>query len=311
MKEKELIEKIIKAKTWGELLSYNKYVLEIREKFFNNNIIFCTIINAKSGYCSEDCAFCAQSRVSKATINKYRLLDYYKIEENFNKLSDFVSNYSIVISGHKQPDSLIQEIARYITLLSNKERKNICASLGSLTIEQLKLLKDSGLYQYHHNLETSKEFYPKIVTTHPFEDRVKTIENAKSSGLKVCSGGIFGLGETWEDRISMAYTLKSLEVDSVPINFLHPIKGTPLEDRIPLSTFEAVKIIMIYRIILRDKHIRICGGRSLVFKHSPSLAVLTGADGIMTGNYLTTIGRTQDEDYEMVKSLNLIPIKEK
>lgn len=179
----------------------------------------------------------------------------------------------------------------------------MCASLGSLDEEALLLLKQAGLSRYHHNIETSPNFFPQIATTHSFQDRIKTIIAAKKTGLEVCSGGIIGMGETLNDRIEMALWLKKLNVDSVPINVLVPIKGTPLQDREPLSCSEAVRTIALFRIILKDKIIKIAAGRESILKDFQALAFMAGANGMLIGGYLTIKGRDPGDDRRLVEEV--------
>ena len=180
-----------------------------------------------------------------------------------------------------------------------------CATLGMLSADQLRQLKEAGLNRYHHNLETSEAFFSEICTTHTYRDKVNTIEAARSLELSVCSGGIFGLGESWEDRINMAFALKELDVDSVPINFFTPVKGTPLEDRDLLSPLEALKIISIYRLILPECEIRVCGGRPSTLRDLHAHIFLAGADGLLIGNYLTTRGRNPRDDLQMIRDMEM------
>jgi len=179
------------------------------------------------------------------------------------------------------------------------------ASLGILNSEELLILKKAGLDRYHHNLETSEGFFHKICSTHTYRDKISTVEAAISNRLSVCSGGIFGMGETWQDRINMAFTLKGLDVDSVPINFLIPIQGTSLEDREYLHPFEALKIVSLFRFILPQKEIRLCGGRMQILGDFNSIAFLAGADGMITGNYLTTWGRRPEDDLRLIEIYGL------
>ncbi len=174
-----------------------------------------------------------------------------------------------------------------------------------LNVSELKELKDAGLHRYHHNLETSEAFFKEICTTHTFKEKIKTIETAKSLGFSICSGGIFGLGESWEDRIDMAFTLKEIGVDSIPINFLTPIPGTSLGNKSLLSPVEALKIIAIYRLIFPDCEIRVCGGRPTTLRDLNSYIFMAGANGLLIGNYLTTSGRNPEDDLQMIKDLGL------
>ena len=275
----------------------------IREKYRGNKIDLCSIINAKSGACPEDCFFCAQSAHSKTNINVYPLLDKEKILEVANYAKKYgAKRFCIVTSGKKPSDMELKEICTYISEIRDMGFLP-CATLGMLEKGQLAQLKDAGLYRYHHNLETSEAFFSEICTTHTYREKLKTIEAAKSLGLTVCSGGIFGLGETWEDRIDMAFALKEINIESVPINFFTPISGTPLGNMEPLSPLEALKIIALYRLILPDSEIRICGGRLLTLRELNSYIFFAGADSLLIGNYLTTQGKRPDEDLQMIRDL--------
>ncbi len=277
----------------------------IREKFRGNKIDLCSIISAKSGACPEDCSFCAQSAHSKTNAKVYPLLDKEKILDVAVTAKKYgVKRFCIVISGKKPSSRELDKICNFIS-----EIKDLgllpCATLGMLDIEQLIQLKDAGLNRYHHNLETSEAFFSEICTTHTYKDKIKTIEAAKCLGLSICSGGIFGLGESWEDRIEMAFALTEIGVDSVPINFFTPIKGTALGSRESLSPMEALKIIAIYRLILTKSEIRICGGRPITLRDLNSYIFSAGADGLLLGNYLTTQGRNPEDDLQMIKDLGL------
>jgi biotin synthase len=178
-----------------------------------------------------------------------------------------------------------------------------CATLGLLDEDDLKLLKDSGLERFHHNLETSERFFPSICSTHTFADKLRTIEAVKRTGLSLCSGGIFGMGETWHDRIDMAFALKDIGADSVPINYLTPVDGTPLAGMDTIDPIEALSIISIYRIIMPESQIRVCGGRVQTLGELDPLIFLAGADGLLTGNYLTTTGKDYSDDIDIIKKL--------
>lgn len=277
----------------------------IRNHFKGTRIELCSIVNAKSGGCPEDCDFCAQSSRSTAKIEVYPLLS----KETFlqraaeAKLSG-VKRFSIVISGRKIAGKDLLKIADMISEIRTLGLLP-CASLGLLQEEELLILKEAGLERYHHNLETSEQFFPHICRTHGYAEKLETIQAVKSANLSVCSGGIFGMGETWKDRLDMAFTLKGLDVDSVPINFLIPIKGTALGEREYLHPFEALKIISLYRFILPQKEIRICGGRIQILGEFHSLVFFTGADSLMTGNYLTTSGRKPEDDIKLIETCGL------
>jgi biotin synthase len=278
---------------------------KIRTHSSGNTVGICSIVNAKSGACPEDCSFCAQSSKSKARIDVYPLLSKELILLKAREAKESGSErFSIVTSGNKVSEIELMMIAdmisavREIGLLPS-------ASLGMLREKDLSLLKSAGLDRYHHNLETSEGFFPLVCGTHSYADKLKTIAAVKSAGLSLCSGGIFGMGETWKDRISMAFLLRELDVDSVPLNFLIPIKGTGLERRDFIHPFEALKIISLFRFILSQKEIRICGGRMQTLSEFNSMVILAGADSLMIGNYLTTSGRDYKDDFRIIRTYGL------
>ena len=274
----------------------------IRNHFRGTNVDLCSIVNAKSGACPEDCSFCVQSSKSKAEIKVYPLIDKKIVIKQAKKAKNSgAKRFSVVTSGRKVSDRELSAITDMIY-----EIREIglfpCVSLGLLKEKELAVLKSAGLDRYHHNLETSESFFPQICGTHSYADKIKTIDAVKSIGLSICSGGIFGMGETWQDRIDMAFMLKELNVDSIPINFLIPIKGTVLGYREFLHPFEALKIISLYRFILPQKEIRICGGRMQVLGEFNSMVFFAGADSLLTGNYLTTSGRNYEDDLRLIKT---------
>jgi biotin synthase len=276
---------------------------KVREHFRGEKIGLCSIVNAKSGACTEDCSFCAQSKYSKAQIESYPLLPAEALfQKTIQIKKNGIKRFSIVTSGRKIAKKDLLSVAAIIPKI-RKQGLLPCASLGLLKKNDLSQLKEAGLDRYHNNLETSVGFFRQICTSHQYADKIRTIEAAKSVGLSVCSGGIFGMGETWKDRIDLAFTLKALDVDSVPINFLVPIKGTPLEHKGFLHPFEALKIISLFRFILPRKEIRICGGRMQILGDFHSMIFLAGADGMITGNYLTTSGMSPEDDVRLIKML--------
>jgi biotin synthase len=215
-----------------------------------------------------------------------------------------VKRFCVVTSGKKPSDDELKEICGFISVIRETGLLP-CATLGFLEVEQFKRLKDSGLHRYHHNLETSEFFFSEICSTHTYKDKIRTIESAKSLGFSICSGGIFGLGESWEDRIDMAFALKEIGVDSVPINLFTPISGTPLSGRELIDPLEALKIIAIYRLVLPECEIRVCGGRPATLKEKVSQIFFAGADGMLLGNYLTTSGRDPEDDLQMIMEIGL------
>lgn len=304
---------------------------KIRKEFIGSKLELCSIMNAKSGLCSEDCKFCAQSSRHKADIftplekvtgkkggrNKahplressltgftYPLKDkdeIIKAAENAKKIG--AERFGIVTSGNHLEKSELNIIAQAISEIKDKVAITVCASLGALSKNELNLLKEVGLSRYHHNIETSPRFYPQVVSTHSFQTRVNTIKAAKEVGLEVCSGVIIGMGETWQDRIDMAYLLKELDVDSIPINLLIPIKGTPFESMDLIPCNDAIKTIGIFRIILKDKIIKIAAGRETILKDFQALAFMSGANGMLIGGYLTIKGRAVEEDHKFIKEI--------
>jgi biotin synthase len=280
---------------------------KIRTLFRGNNVGLCSIINAKSGSCSEDCSFCAQSSGSKASIEVYPLLNKeILIQKAIEAKSSGAKRFSLVTSGRTV---LPKDLLKIADMISSIKEIGLapCASLGLLDKDDLLLLKQAGLDRYHHNLETAERLFSRICSTHHYADKVVTIKAAQSVGLSICSGGIFGLGETWEDRIDMGLALRELGVESIPINFLIPVQGTASGDLDLLHPFEALQIVSLYRFLLPQKEIRICGGRMQVLGEFNSLVFTAGADGMITGNYLTTVGRSPADDLKLIELCGLVP----
>jgi biotin synthase len=281
----------------------------IRRRFKGDTIDLCAIVNAKSGRCSEDCRFCAQSAHHRTRISRYPLLPEEELLAAAARAgASGAGRFSLVTSGRSllKTDEL-DRICRVISTLRDQIKLSPCASLGLLTPDQARALREAGLVRYHHNLETGPKFYSSICTTHTFADRVKTLEIARDAGFSLCSGGIFGLGETLQDRIEMALVLKKLRVDSVPLNFLSPIPKTPLENQPPLPPLEILKSIALFRFILPEADIRSCGGREKALRTLQPFMYLAGCNGTMIGNYLTTAGRSPGEDMQEILDLGLTP----
>ena len=292
-----------------DIVSLISYANIIREEFKGHVIDLCAIINAKSGRCSEDCAFCSQSAHYITDIERYPLVSEEIIIESAKEASNIGANrFGIVVSGENIKDPLeLKSICTAIEDMPSRVAIGRCASLGTLTRETALDLKKAGLERYHHNLETSESFFPKICTTHSYQERVNTIKIAKEEGFRVCCGGIFGLGETPEQRLEFAFTLKELGVDSIPLNFLNPIPGTPLENAPPIPPMEILKIIAVFRFIHPTKDIRVCGGRQRNLRGIQPLMYLAGANATMIGNYLTTPGSNPKEDLQLIEDLMLVP----
>jgi len=289
------------------LMELVSYANKVRQDFIEPKMDLCSIINAKSGRCEQDCKFCAQSAHHRADISIYSLKSKDKIVKAAVRTKEIgAKKFGIVTSGNTLNDEELDVVVSAIKEISAKYGISVCASLGALNHSQLQLLKNAGLSRYHHNIETSPQFYSQIVSTHSFEERVNTIKSAKSAGLEVCSGGIIGMGEGWQDRIEMAKLLKELDIDSVPINILVPIKGTPFESLKPISANDIIRTISIFRIILKDKAIKIAAGRESALKDFQALAFMAGANGMLIGGYLTLKGREIDADKILAKEVEEI-----
>jgi len=280
---------------------------KIRSKYKKNNIFTCSIINAKSGFCPENCAFCAQSAHHKTEIETYPLLSEEELVDNALRMYETgATKYSMVTSGTMLTDEEIKTISRAASIIKEKTNLVICGSLGMLTEPMARQLKESGISTYHHNLETARSHFDQICTTHDYDEDIQTVKSVQSAGLKACSGGILGLGETWEQRIELAFTLKELDVDIIPINFLNPVAGTRMESMPLLPPMEALKCIALFRFINPGKDITICGGREVTLQDYQSWTFMAGANGLMMGNYLTTQGRNAEMDINMIKEMGLI-----
>lgn len=273
----------------------------IRRKNFKKRIELCSIYNIKSGNCSEDCSFCAQSHNSKAAIDVYDVPDisnFAQIEKQGQHWP--IRYFSFVSSGKRLRHKDLVKFLPFYEAVKSMPGTRLCASHGFLSYEQASKLKELGIARYHHNLESSENFFPKIVRSHSYAERLQTIKNAQKAGLEVCSGGIFGMGETLDDRIDLALTLKSLEITSIPINILQPIAGTKLSHRSRLSEEEILLSIALFRIINPTATLRIAGGRPL-FPQEHSKLIDAGINGFMIGNYLTTTGVSAQKDLDYFK----------
>lgn len=276
---------------------------EIREQFCSNQFDICTIINGKSGRCSEDCRFCAQSAHNHTGVQEYPLLLAEEIVKQAKAHESQGSlRYSIVTSGKKLSDGEVDEMCAVIRRIRQESKISVCVSFGLLTEAQYRKLREAGVSRVHNNLETSRRNFPNICTTHTFDDKIAAIRAAQNAGLSVCSGGIMGLGETMEDRIDMAFTLKELGIKSVPVNVLNPIAGTPLESNERLTQEEVRRIVAVYRFILPDASIRLAGGRGLLGDKGKS-CFRSGANAAISGDMLTTAGITLQTDLELLKEL--------
>lgn len=279
---------------------------KVSQRFRGDSVDICSIVNAKSGACGEDCVFCAQSAHYKTGVCVYPLIDVDEMARAAKAAKkNMAKRFCIVTSGRGiDSDKDIEKIAAGISRIREIGLLP-CATLGTLSREQLLYLRDAGLDRYHHNIETSREFFPRICTTHTFDERLEVLGYARSIGLSTCSGGILGMGESMKDRISMAFSLRDTGVDSVPINFLMPVMGTPLENLSAVTPMEALQSIALFRLILPDKEIRVCAGRWTALRRLHPMIFIAGADGFMIGNYLTQTGLDPRDDLEMIQDMGL------
>ena len=276
---------------------------QIRRHFCGNAFDMCSIINGKSGKCPEDCKYCAQSSHYSADTAVYPLLSTDEIlREAKANAADGILRFSIVTSGKRLSDQEVEQVCDSFRKIRETCGISLCASMGLLSQKQFKMLKSAGVVRYHNNLETSRRFFPHICTTHTYEDKIQAIRDARESGLTVCSGGIIGLGETMEDRIDMALTLRDLQIRSVPVNVLNPIPGTPLEHNAPLPEDEVCRTAAIFRFLLPDSILRMAGGRGLM-EDQGRRVFRSGANGAITQNMLTTGGIAVREDRQLAEEL--------
>lgn len=275
----------------------------IRKHFCAGRFDLCTIINGKSGRCSENCRFCAQSAHNHTGAAEYPLLSAEEIVAQAKREdAQGVLRYSIVTSGKRLTDREVDEMCEAVRQIRRECRLSVCISFGLLGEEQYRKLKEAGVTRVHNNLETSRNHFPEICTTHTFDDKVAAIRAAQAAGLTVCSGGIMGMGETKEDRIDMALTLRELGIGSVPVNLLNPIPGTPLERQKPLTADDMRRIVAVYRFLLPDAFIRLAGGSGLLADKGKG-CFQSGANAAITGDMLTTAGITVETDKELLKEL--------
>jgi biotin synthase len=278
----------------------------IREHFLGTGVHLCAIINAKSGRCPENCAFCAQSAHYATAAPIYPLVDEERIVSEARVAQESGSTcYGIVTSGTTVKGKELEQICGALRRIRQETAIAPACSLGIITEDTALALKEAGMATYHHNLETARSFFPNICTTHDYDEDIATIRAVKRAGLRVCSGGIFGLGETPAQRVELAFTLRELAVESIPLNFLNPIPGTPLENASLITPLECLKAIALFRFINPGREISVCGGREKNLRDLQSWIFFAGASGTMTGNYLTTTGRAAEEDWQMLKDLEL------
>lgn len=279
---------------------------KIREHFIGPKVSCCSIVAAQVGRCSQDCAFCSQSAHYKTPVETPTTLaedDILKAADSAK--SNGAQSFGIVTSGHGPSDEQIEQWGNTISKIRSAGAVRPCVSLGVVSAHQAKRLAELGVQHYNLNLQTSRRHYPNIVTTHSYDERLEALINLKAAGISLCSGALFGMGETWADRLDLAFELRELDVDVVPINFLIPIEGTPLSERKLLPPMECLKIIAIYRFLLPQKRIKVAGGREVCLRDLQSWIFFAGADSFLIGNYLTTCGRSPEQDHQMIRDLGL------
>lgn len=286
-----------------DIKDLSKVSSDIRDKYFGDKFDLCTIINGKSGRCSEDCKFCAQSAHYKTGVEEYSFLDDdYVVRDAIRNYNNGVNRFSIVTSGRTMSEKDLESMCRVYEKIGQECDLRLCSSNGLLNYDQMLKLKASGVRRYHNNIETSRRNFPNICTTHTFDDKINTLKAAKKAGLEICTGGIFGLGEDLDDRIDMAFTVRELGADSMPINILNPIKNTPFEDNEPLSYEEIIRSISLCKIIAPKVSMRLAGGRILLGDQGKD-AIEAGVDSMISGDMLTTHGITTKSDIKMVNDM--------
>ncbi|MCE5170935.1 biotin synthase BioB [Paenibacillus profundus] len=286
-----------------ELLAIMDAAYRVRRHYFGNKVKLNLIINAKSGYCPEDCGYCSQSSVSDAPIEKYTLLEKDILVDGAKKAMEMqAGTYCIVASGRGPTSRELDQVVAAVEEIKSTMPMKICACLGILSQEQANRLKQAGVDRYNHNLNTSEGHYSHITSTHTYADRVHTVETAKHAGMSPCSGVIMGMGETDEQLVDVAFSLHELDADSIPINFLNSIPGTPLAHLNDLDPRRCLKAIAMFRFICPSKEIRASGGREVNLGMLQPLA-LYAANSVFVGDYLTTEGQEATADHKMIEDL--------
>lgn len=276
----------------------------VRVKFNGNEIDLCSLLNAKSGKCSEDCAFCAQSAHYQTDAPTYPLMNADQmVKEAREAQKRRTGRFCLISSGRQLNDKEFEVILSGLDRIRKETTLDLDCSLGTLSEERAEALKRVGVTRYNHNLETAETHFPKICTTHSFRDRIKTIEVLKDQGFSICCGGIIGLGESPQQRLELVFSVRQLGIECIPFNILNPRPGTPLEHSEAIPPIEIIKTISLFRLVLPKGTIKIAGGREANLRDLQSLALLAGANGLIVGNYLTTPGRNAEDDLTMIKDV--------
>ncbi len=279
---------------------------EVRRRWWGEGVELESLISAKTGGCPEDCAFCSQSMHYDAPAQRHAFLPLADVLAAARATQASGATHFCIVVAVRGPDRrLMDQVLRAVEGVRAETGLEVDCSLGILDRAQAEALRDAGVYRYNHNLETSRSFFGEIVTTHSWEERVETCRLVREVGMGLCSGGILGMGETWEQRLEFAFELRGLEPDEVPLNFLNPRPGTPLAGRRPLKPSEALRAIAIFRLVFPDRIIRYAGGRELVMRDLQALGLVGGVNGMIVGNYLTTVGQPVGEDMRMLDDLGM------
>ncbi len=286
-----------------ELLDLVAAAFNLRHKYFGKTVQLYFLMNAKSGLCPEDCHYCSQSKISDAPIPKYSILNREKLLDGARLAAERQSKtYCIVISGRAPNEREIKAIETIVPEIKQQYGLNICACLGLLTESQAQRLAAAGVDKVNHNLNTSQDYYKEICTTHTFEDRLETLKNVRKAGLQLCSGGIIGMGESRKDIVDMAFSLRELSVESIPLNFLHAIDGTPMQHKEYLTPRDCIRALAMVRFVNPSSELRIAGGRERHLRSLQPLGLYI-ANSLFVGDYLTTQGQAPSEDYQMIQDL--------
>ena len=291
----------------GDVLAALQAAFEVRQAHFGKRVKVCILQNARSGLCPEDCHYCSQSSLSTATIDKYPLMDKELLLDGARRAFEAgATRYCMVTSGRGPTDEDVEQFCEVTRTIRRQYALEICVCLGLLSEPQARRLKEAGVGWVNHNLNTSERFYGDICSTHTYQDRVETVKNVRRAGLMTCSGGIVGMGETDEDILDLAFACRELRMDSIPVNFLHPIKGTPMEVHEFLTPMKCLKVLCLFRFLNPTSEIRAAGGREVNLRGLQALA-LYPANSIFVEGYLTTPGQAEEQARQMILDAGFVP----
>lgn len=310
--DRETAIKLTQVEGQEAILALCEAANTIRQTCCGNTVDLCSIVNVKSGNCSENCSFCAQSAHHPGDRSPiYGLQSQEAILEQAKAAESAGAKRFCLVSQGRGPkyaggqSKEFEQILETVRTIISETSIKPCCALGEVSAEQAQALRDAGVTRYNHNLESSESFFPQVATTHSWRDRVETIKTLKAAGIQACTGGIMGLGESWEDRVDLALALRELEVESVPLNLLNPRQGTPLGDNEAIDPYDALKAIAIFRFILPKQILRYAGGREAVMGELQELGLKAGINAMLVGHYLTTLGQPPEEDHAMLNRLGL------